>query len=118
MWDGEGNDLGDALVIKQNLVNFARRNFFPTAVNYFLQATGKRQIALVIQAALVSGAEPAVGIRGGIRRLIIEIARGHIFTLNHHFANFPDGEMYTLLIHNRNLWPSGQTYGARLLSAP
>ena len=26
--------------------------------------------------------------------------------------------MFALLIHNRNLWPSGQTYRPRLLGAP
>src|SRR5690606_24420047 len=56
----EGADLGHAGMIHQHLVHLARRYLLATAIDDLLQTPAQRQITVVIQIALVSGAKPSV----------------------------------------------------------
>src|SRR5258708_1965004 len=58
---------------QQDFVNLPGPDLFSAAIDEFLEAPGKREIALCIQEALVTGAKPTVGERFGIRFRVVLI---------------------------------------------
>src|SRR5207249_11590335 len=61
VWDREGCNLGDSRMFHDDLVHFAGRDLFASAVDDFFQSAGDKKIAISIQVALVSRPQPAIG---------------------------------------------------------
>ena len=61
-------------VREQRLVDLAGRDLLAAAVDDLLQPAGDRQVAVVVEAALVAGAEPPVEEGGGVGVGIVEIS--------------------------------------------
>src|SRR5712675_528665 len=62
--DSVGNSkahrLSHCRMSEQRLINLARRNLLPTAIDQFFEAANERQITIRIQIALVARAEPGL----------------------------------------------------------
>ena len=74
----EGQALRDRRVIQQHAVDLQRADLLAAAVDQFLQPAGQAQVAVVVDRALVAGAEPAVGEGLGVGLGIVFVARGDV----------------------------------------
>jgi hypothetical protein len=59
---GEGHDLRDRGVRRQDAIHLKRADLFAAAVDDLLQPAGERQIAVLVERALIAGAEPALAL--------------------------------------------------------
>ena len=56
----EGDRLGHLGMREQHLVDLARRDLLAAAIDHLLQASGQREIAVLVEDALIAGPEPAI----------------------------------------------------------
>src|SRR4051812_1588955 len=99
---------------QQHLVDLARPDLFPAAVDQFFDAPGECQITVGVQESLVAGPEPTVGERFRISLRIVLVAGNHVRALNHDLAAYTPGKQVSLFVHDADLDARSRTYRAWL----
>ena len=70
----------------KHVVDFLRGDLFSAAIDDLLEATGEKQVALMVYNALISRSEPSAGKGLRVGRRIVLIALENIGTTNDHLA--------------------------------
>src|SRR5690349_21793756 len=85
---------------KQHFFYLARSDLLASAVDQLLNAAGEREIAVLIEKALVASAEPSIGKRAGIGFRVVLIALDHVRSLCLYFVQLTDFKLIALVIHD------------------
>ena len=72
---GKGERLPHGRVVHQHVVHLARRDLLAAAIDDLLQPPGDGEIAVLVEHALVAGAEPAIGEGFGIGLGVVLVAQ-------------------------------------------
>ncbi len=103
MRNPEGDGLGHRRMRQEDLVDFARGDLLPAAVDHLFEAPGEEQVAVVIQESEITGPEPAV-----LRDLRAS---------DHHLARLPRRPPRAGRVHDGDLRARRHTDRSRLARA-
>ncbi len=93
--DREADRLADAGVAEQDLVHLARGHFFAATVDAFLEPAGEVEVAVLVDRALVTGAEPAGTERVGVGGFVVPVPGGDVRAANDDLAGGAAGQQLT-----------------------
>ena len=99
---------------EQDLVDLDRRDLLAAAVDLLLQPTGEEEVALVVEHALVAGAEPAGGERGLVGRRVVLVAVDDGRAPDRHLAALTGRQHVVRGVEDRHLDAGGDADRARL----
>src|SRR5262245_38674839 len=97
----------------EHVGDFLRGNLFSATIDHLLEATGEKQVALMVEHTLVSRSEPSSGKGLRVGRRICLIALENIGTTNDHLTRHSGGQHRARLVHNRYLRTRGNSYRTR-----
>ena len=95
---------------QQGLVHLQRGHFLAAPVDLLLESSGQEQVAVVVEVALVAGAEPAVGEGGRVGVGVVLVAVDHRGALDGHLAALPRGQDAVVAVENGQLDAGGDPH--------
>src|SRR5262245_11464346 len=104
MRHGETHALRHARMIHQHLVDLPRRHLLATAIDDLLQPSGDAEIAVMLDHALVAGAEESFTGEGlCVGRFIVDIAIHDVLAADHDLAGLAGFEPPAILVGDSDL---------------
>src|SRR5207247_11284164 len=89
-------------ISQRHLVNFARRNFFPAAIDEFLQPAGDEEVAFSVKMTLVPRPKPAAAKRRRVGLWVIRVTASYVRPADGDFARATAGQRLARLVENRH----------------
>jgi hypothetical protein len=110
----KGRGLNDRRVREQHVIDFPGRDLLASPVDDFLQAARDKQIAILVQMPLVSGAEPALDERGRIGGRVVLVSMRYVRAANHYLAGLAGRQQAACLVHDCHPGTGGPAHRTRL----
>src|SRR5881394_1136775 len=114
MRHGKRHRLPHPRTSQENLVYFARRNFFTTAIDEFLQPAGDEEVAFPVKMTLVPRSKPAAAKRRRVGLWVIRVTASHVRPADGDFARATAGQRLASLVENRHFQSGRQSHRAGL----
>src|SRR5438067_12975189 len=114
MRHGKRHRLPHPRTSQENLVNFARRNFFAAAIDEFLQPASDEEVAFPVKMTLIPRPKPAAAKRRRVGLWVIRVTASHVRPADGDFARATAGQSLARLVENRHFLPGRQSHRAAL----
>ena len=103
----EDDCVRNGVVTEQRLLHLSRRDLLAAAVDDLLEASAQEEIAVVVEIALVSRAEPAVGEGLPVRVRVSLVAREDVRPAYGNLADLAGREKHAFVVEHCDLRPCG-----------
>src|SRR3990172_1121856 len=97
-------------MLAQYIVHFLGRNFLTATIDDLFEASGEKQVALGIEAPLVTGVKPAVCECTLVGLGIVLVAAGDIGATDNNLTDFSSGEQIPGFTHDRDIRSRGDPH--------
>ena len=114
MRHGEGDGLGDGRVPCEDFIDLRRGDLLASAIDDLFEPARKEEVAISIEAALVTRSKPAVSERDPVSGWIILVTSRDICATDHDLAGFTHGKQVASIIHNGDIRPRRDPNRTRL----
>src|SRR5579864_7518652 len=103
MGNAEGHRLLDGRMRLEHLIDLARRDLLPAAVDHLLDPSQQPDISAFVERALVAGSEPSLGEGRRVRLRVVLVAVDHVGPLDGHLTAGASRQLVPFLVEHGDL---------------